>query len=272
MRLPTICARRASRFAKGSLGGGGGRAKGYMTPVGAYCAPRPPACGFAAVWYLRPLFASLTKIVAAPPPAINRVRNKEENHNQVVSDGDHLACLINCHYNLTSLITDGDYNPQADGHQASRQRRSHRHLPSAYRPLWPSSPPEKTRSCRLCTVCLHSVRPDAYSHILQDCPIFTAQRNQTRPRGADLNTKLWGSAADRGLTTDFMTATGLRVWMAIVERNEEDHWQKMALVSKNHLIDEVCSNWRNAIHTLRTSFSRASGNLSCNASFMTFAM
>ena len=49
------------------------------------------------------------------------------------------------------------------------------------------------RSLADCTMCLHSVRP---VHILQDCPIFTAQHSQTWPRGADLNTKPWGSAAD----------------------------------------------------------------------------
>ena len=56
-------------------------------------------------------------------------------------------------------------------------------------------------------------------HILQDCPLFTAQRNQ-RPgqRDADLNTKLWGSATNLELTTSFVTTTELRIEMAIVER------------------------------------------------------
>ena len=49
------------------------------------------------------------------------------------------------------------------------------------------------------------------AHILQNCPLFTAQRNQTWPEGADLNTKLWGSATDLELTTSFVTSTGLKI-------------------------------------------------------------
>ena len=44
---------------------------------------------------------------------------------------------------------------------------------------------------------LHPVRPDAYSHTL------LSPANQTWPCGADLDTKLWGSAVDLGLTTDY---------------------------------------------------------------------
>ena len=45
------------------------------------------------------------------------------------------------------------------------------------------------------------------AHILQDCPLFTTQRTQTWPEGADLHTKLWGSAIDLERTTSFVAST-----------------------------------------------------------------
>ena len=58
---------------------------------------------------------------------------------------------------------------------------------------------------------VHAVRTRTPAHILQDCPLFTAQKNQTWPEGADLNTKLWGSATNLELTTSFVTTTELRI-------------------------------------------------------------
>ena len=49
------------------------------------------------------------------------------------------------------------------------------------------------------------------AHILQDCPLFTAQRDQMWPDGTDLNTKLWGSASNLEKTTTYMTNIDLRV-------------------------------------------------------------
>ena len=49
------------------------------------------------------------------------------------------------------------------------------------------------------------------AHILQDCPLFDEQRQQSWPEGADLNTKLWGTAADLHRTSSFMAALGLRI-------------------------------------------------------------
>ena len=49
------------------------------------------------------------------------------------------------------------------------------------------------------------------AHILQDCPLFEEQRQETWPGGADLNMKLWGTAADLHRTSGFLAALGLRV-------------------------------------------------------------
>lgn len=57
--------------------------------------------------------------------------------------------------------------------------------------------------------CTHSDQTP--THILQDCPLYTSQRNQAWPHGADLNTKLWGSVADLHVTIHFVTATGLTI-------------------------------------------------------------
>ena len=49
------------------------------------------------------------------------------------------------------------------------------------------------------------------AHILQDCPLFEEQRQETWPGGADLKMKLWGTAADLHRTSGFLAALGLRV-------------------------------------------------------------
>ena len=49
------------------------------------------------------------------------------------------------------------------------------------------------------------------AHILQDCPLHAAQRGRTWPEGADLNTKLWGTAADLEKTAHFMTSVNLKI-------------------------------------------------------------
>lgn len=48
------------------------------------------------------------------------------------------------------------------------------------------------------------------SHVLQDCPLYEETRQQSWPGGADLNTKLWGTAADLRRTSEFMAALGLQ--------------------------------------------------------------
>ena len=49
------------------------------------------------------------------------------------------------------------------------------------------------------------------AHILQDCSLYTAQRNQTWPEEVDLNTKLWGPTIDLEKTARFVASTGLRI-------------------------------------------------------------
>ena len=48
-------------------------------------------------------------------------------------------------------------------------------------------------------------------HVLQDCPLWDAQRRQAWPEEEPVNTKLWGTANDLRRTIQFLTTLGLKV-------------------------------------------------------------
>ena len=48
-------------------------------------------------------------------------------------------------------------------------------------------------------------------HVLQSCPKYAERRQLTWPQGADLTTKLWGSAEDLYRTAGFVASTGLKI-------------------------------------------------------------
>ena len=48
-------------------------------------------------------------------------------------------------------------------------------------------------------------------HVLQSCPKYAERRQLTWPHGADLATKLWGSAEDLYRTAGFVASTGLKI-------------------------------------------------------------
>ena len=48
-------------------------------------------------------------------------------------------------------------------------------------------------------------------HILQSCPKYAERRQLTWPQGADLVTKLWGSAEDLYRMTGFVASTRLKI-------------------------------------------------------------
>ena len=49
------------------------------------------------------------------------------------------------------------------------------------------------------------------NHVIQLCPQYAERRQLTWPHGADLATKLWGSAEDLYRTAGFVASTGLKV-------------------------------------------------------------
>ena len=59
-------------------------------------------------------------------------------------------------------------------------------------------------------------------HILQSCPKYAERRQLTWPQGADLATKLWGSAEDLYWTAGFVASTGLKIWPARLSIAEEE--------------------------------------------------
>ena len=48
-------------------------------------------------------------------------------------------------------------------------------------------------------------------HVLQSCPKYAERRQLTWPQGADLTTKLWGSAEDLYRTAGFVASTRLKI-------------------------------------------------------------
>ena len=64
-------------------------------------------------------------------------------------------------------------------------------------------------------------------HALQSCPKYAERCQLTWPQGADLATKLWGSAEDLYRTAGFVASTGLKIWparLSIAEEEEEEDW------------------------------------------------
>ena len=62
-------------------------------------------------------------------------------------------------------------------------------------------------------------------HVLQSCPKYAERRQLTWPQGADLATKLWGSAEDLYRTAGFVASAGLKIWparLSITEEEEEE--------------------------------------------------
>ena len=59
-------------------------------------------------------------------------------------------------------------------------------------------------------------------HVLQSCPKYAERCQLTWPQGADLATKLWGSAEDLYRTASFVASTGLKVWPAWLSIAEEE--------------------------------------------------
>nr|KAG5705581.1 hypothetical protein BaRGS_034779 [Batillaria attramentaria] len=49
------------------------------------------------------------------------------------------------------------------------------------------------------------------SHVLQDCPLHEEMRQHFWPEGGNLNTKLWGNAADLHRTSKFVASLGMRL-------------------------------------------------------------
>ena len=130
--------------------------------------------------------------------------------------------LLHCRHN-------GDWKKQNGGYQA--------HLD----PIWRLERAQQTTIFRLrtghCGLSAHLKRigisdtslcecgqtdqtPD---HVLQSCPKYAERCRLTWPQGADLTTKLWGSAEDLYQTAGFVASTGLKIgpaWLSIAE--EED--------------------------------------------------
>jgi len=63
----------------------------------------------------------------------------------------------------------------------------------------------------LCPVCMHTEETPTYN--LQDCILSTNQWTQTWPEGADLQTKLWVSAAGLECTTRFIDTDSKSEWL-----------------------------------------------------------
>ena len=110
-------------------------------------------------------------------------------------------------------------------------------------PIWRLKPAQQTTIFRLrtghCGLSAHRKRTglsdtslcecrqadESPVHVLQSCPIYTERRQLTRPRGADLATKLWGPAEDLYQTAGFVASTGLKIWparLSITEQEEEE--------------------------------------------------
>ena len=67
----------------------------------------------------------------------------------------------------------------------------------------------------------------------------------TWPQGADLATKLWGSAENLYRTAGFVASTGLKIWPARLlvaeeEEEEEEETEKQADKQANKQIHKIC--------------------------------
>ena len=59
--------------------------------------------------------------------------------------------------------------------------------------------------------CEYSSEEQTPEHILQTCPHLETVRQQFWPEDTEVGTKLWGQAAKRQRTVDFLAATSLRI-------------------------------------------------------------
>ena len=111
----------------------------------------------------------------------------------------------------------GDWKKQNGGYQA--------HLD----PIWRLERAQQTTILRLCTgycglsahlkrisisdtsLCECGQADQTPDHVLQSCPKYAEKRQLAWPQGADLATKLWGSAEDLYQTTGFVASTALKI-------------------------------------------------------------
>ena len=71
-------------------------------------------------------------------------------------------------------------------------------------------------------------------HVLQSCLKYAERRQLTWPQGANLTTKLWGSAEDLYRTVGFVVSTGLKIWparLSIAEEEEEEEEDKKVWIN-----------------------------------------
>ena len=61
------------------------------------------------------------------------------------------------------------------------------------------------------SLCVCGQADQTPDHVLQSCPKYAEKRQLTWPQGADLATKLWGSAEDLYRTAGFVASTGLKI-------------------------------------------------------------
>ena len=67
-------------------------------------------------------------------------------------------------------------------------------------------------------------------HVLQSCPKYAKRHQLTWPQGADLATKLWGSAEDLYQMAGFVASTGLKIWPAWLSIAEEEDWNLCEII------------------------------------------
>ena len=73
-------------------------------------------------------------------------------------------------------------------------------------------------------------------HVLQSCPKYAERRQLTWPQGADLVTKLWGSAKGLYRTAGFVASTRLKIWPALLSIAEEEE-------EEEEEADAIFDNW-----------------------------
>ena len=86
----------------------------------------------------------------------------------------------------------------------------------------PSSPSKCSFHNFIYSLCKCGQADQTPDHVLQPCPKYAKRRQLTWPQGADLATKLWGSAEDLYQTAGFMASTGLKIWPAQLSIAEEE--------------------------------------------------
>ena len=82
-------------------------------------------------------------------------------------------------------------------------------------------------------------------HILQSCPKCAERHQLTWPQGADLMTKLWGSAEDLYRMAGFVASTGLKIWparLSIAEEEEEGFHKNCSALRERERNRQLCCN------------------------------